>query len=79
MQPAPDARRAEIERNIELLADEEDFIALYVATGFNLGELEFQEKTRLMISPLSEHLEPYLKAFHSAKHAVSDRMCLTFA
>jgi hypothetical protein len=61
MQPAPDARRAEIERNIELLADEEDFIALYLATGFNLGELdEFQEKTRLMISPLSEHLEPYL-------------------
>ncbi len=67
------ARRAEIERNIELMADEEDFIALYLATGFNLGELEFQEKTRLIISPLSEDLEPYLKAFHSGADAVKPR------
>jgi hypothetical protein len=67
------ARRAEIERNIELLADEEDFIALYLATGFNLGELEFQEKTRLMISPLSIDLEPYLKAFHSGADAIKPR------
>ncbi len=67
------ARRAEIERNIELMADEEDFIALYLATGFNLGELEFQEKTRLMVSPLSEDLEPYLKAFHAGADATKPR------
>ena len=67
------ARRAEIERNIELLADEEDFIALYLATGFNLGELEFQEETRLMISPLSEDLQPYLTAFHSGADAIKPR------
>jgi hypothetical protein len=66
-------RRAEIERNIELMADEEDFMALYLATGFNLGELEFQAKTRLMISPLSEDLEPYLKAFHSGADATKPR------
>jgi hypothetical protein len=67
------ARRAEIERNIELLADEEDFLALYLATGFNLGDLEFQEKTRLMISSLSKDLEPYLKAFHARSDATKPR------
>jgi hypothetical protein len=61
------ARRADVERNISLFADEEDLLACYLATGLNLGQLEEETKGRLMLGTMHESLQPYLIAHHSGK------------
>jgi hypothetical protein len=55
-------RRAEIERNLGIEGDETDLLAFYMATGFNIGELEFDTKRRLNFANLGGQLEPYLFA-----------------
>jgi len=51
-------RRAELETAHDLLAGEEDLLALYLATGFDLGELENGE-IRLAIPAMGNDLRPY--------------------
>ncbi len=56
------ARRAEIERHLGLEGDETDLLAFYMATGFNIGEVEFETNRRLNFANLGSQLEPYLFA-----------------
>jgi len=71
------ARRAEIERNLELLADEEDLLACYIATGLNLGDVEFGEHRRVVVSPMGNELQPFLRAMHAGTAATKPRRRFT--
>ena len=51
-------RRGDFERNAIYLADELDLLALYLATGFNIGEAEFGE-TGFVIYGMSARLDKY--------------------
>ena len=52
-------RRAEFERNAVYSGDEIDLLALYVQTGFNIGEAEF-ERVPLLLEDKHECLESFL-------------------
>jgi hypothetical protein len=52
------ARRAEIERTMGYVGDELDLFALYIDTGFSLGEWEGTGRF-LQISLMSKQLDPY--------------------
>lgn len=56
------ARRAEIEQNLALEGDELDLLAFYMATGFNLGDFEFESSRKISFANLGGQLEPYLFA-----------------
>ncbi len=55
------ARRAEIEQSMKYLGDELDLFALYVETGFNIGEVE-SDGTFLSIGMKSKELDPFFVA-----------------
>jgi hypothetical protein len=50
-------RRTEIERGAFLRGDEADFLALYLETGFNLGEHEFSGEYALDVTGLSDPID----------------------
>jgi hypothetical protein len=50
-------RRTEIERSQFLTGDEVDLLALYLQTGFNLGEHEFEEQHHLDVTGLSHAID----------------------
>lgn len=52
-------RRVELETTTEVMSDEMGLLALYLATGFDLGELEGDEENRLALPTLADQLEPY--------------------
>jgi hypothetical protein len=54
-------RRAEFEKHATYDGDEIDLLALYVQTGFNIGEVEFSENL-LSISDMHETLEAFFMA-----------------
>ena len=51
-------RRAQLEKKADYFADELDLLALYLDTGFNLGDTE--ANATLMLSTLSKTLDPHL-------------------
>ncbi|MGH2362933.1 MAG: hypothetical protein ACRDGM_20590 [bacterium] len=51
------ARRAEIERRAFLRGDEADLLGLYLQTGFNLGEKEFQGGHTLDVTGMSDPID----------------------
>jgi hypothetical protein len=51
------SRRTEIERNTFLEGDEVDLLALYLQTGFNVGEREFSERDLLDVTGLSDPID----------------------
>jgi hypothetical protein len=53
------ARRTELESNLKYLGDEQDMLALYIESAFNLGEMEF-DGTFLHVLGKSQDLERYL-------------------
>lgn len=55
------ARRAEIEQSMKFLGDELDLFALYIDTGFNIGEVE-SDGTFLNIGNMSKELDPFFVA-----------------
>jgi hypothetical protein len=71
------ARRSEVERNLELFADEEDLLACYLATGMNLGSAEFGQHRRMMVSPLGNQLQPYLASMHKGTPVMKPRRRFT--
>jgi hypothetical protein len=52
-------RRTEIERRTFLSGDEVDLLALYLQTGFNLGEREFSGEDRLDVTGLSDPIDTW--------------------
>jgi len=70
-------RRSEIERNVELFADEEDLLACYLATGMNLGEAEFGETRRVTMAAMGNELQPYFMAYHSGQSVTKPRRRFT--
>jgi hypothetical protein len=54
-------RRAEIEQHMRYLGDELDLLGLYLKTGFNLGEAEFQYNRWVLIE-MSKPLDEYYTA-----------------
>jgi hypothetical protein len=52
-------RRREIEAHLKYEADELDLLAFYLNTGFNIGDLEFDEKAELFLPLASKELDPY--------------------
>jgi len=53
-------RRAEIEKNADYIGDEIDLLALYLDTGFNIGNAEFTQQ-RLFLLSLSNIFEPFFR------------------
>ena len=51
-------RRTELQRTLHFIADEMNLLALYLETGFNLGEAE-SEKGRLLITDGSRPIDSY--------------------
>lgn len=52
------AERARIQRNIDIAGFELDFLGLYLATGFNISNVE-AEKPKLMITGMSQAVDRY--------------------
>lgn len=52
-------RRSELETSRDLLAYERSLLAMYLATGFDLGSIEEREGMPFMIPTMDETLEPY--------------------
>lgn len=52
-------RRVELEANTEIITDEMGLLALYLSTGFDLGELEGGYENRLALPRLGNEVEPY--------------------
>lgn len=52
-------RRAEIEGAIDLLSNEGSLLAMYLATGFDLGDFEDAEPKVLALPTMDGELEPY--------------------
>ena len=50
-------RRAEIERHAFLYGDEVDLLGLYLETGFNLGEKEFEGAVTLNVTGMSDPID----------------------
>ena len=55
-------RRGEFERHVTFEGDELDILALYLDQGLNLGEIEYNEDTRLLLTMSSKQLDPYFLA-----------------
>jgi hypothetical protein len=70
------ARRAEIERTMEYRGDELDLLALYIDTGFNLGEWESPGHF-LNLGLKSKELDPYFVARANGVSVAKPRLRLT--
>lgn len=71
------ARRSELEKRLGLSGDECDLLAFYMATGFNLGDLEFDEKRFIAFANLGSQLEPYMHARSAGISITKPRSKLT--
>lgn len=54
-------RRAELEANADYKGDELDLLGLYLKTGFNIGEAEF-DGTHLLLTEISKPIDVYFEA-----------------
>jgi hypothetical protein len=52
-------RRTELEGHVSFLGDELDFMGLYATTLFNLGSMQSEDKTEIIISEMSVPLDKY--------------------
>ncbi|MEE7626520.1 hypothetical protein V3O24_10135 [Methylobacter sp. Wu8] len=52
-------RRTELEGHVSFLGDELDFMGLYAMTLFNLGSMQSEDKTEIIISEMSAPLDKY--------------------
>jgi hypothetical protein len=48
-------------------------LACYIATGLNLGDAEFGEHRRLVVSPMGNELQPFLQAMHAGTQTTKPR------
>ena len=71
------ARRADVEKSISLMSDEEDLLACYLAMGLNFGPLEEQFKQRLNLGMMGERVQPYLIAYYAGKVVTKPRRRFT--
>lgn len=69
-------RRAEIESTTEIMADEQGFLALYLATGFDMGDMEGNPVHRFALPALSAKLEPYFMGREKGEPVVKPQMKL---
>jgi hypothetical protein len=53
------ARRRQFETTIKYSGDEHDLLAFYIETGFNIGDVEFDNRYALLITGKSKELDPY--------------------
>lgn len=70
-------RREQIEKKLGLVGDESDLLALYLATGFNVGEVEFESKRHIQFANLGGQLEPYMYAKSAGVTVTKPRPKLT--
>jgi hypothetical protein len=69
-------RRAEFEEHADYLGDEMDLLALYIETGFNVGEAEF-DGTGLYLWGMSKALDPYFMLASSRQGVSKPHLRLT--
>jgi hypothetical protein len=71
------SRRSEWESHVDYMADEYDLLAFYIATGFNVGAVEFDNEKHLMLYGLSEKLDEYFRAKVVGKRVSKPSLKLT--
>ena len=71
------ARRAQLEQNLDWFTDELDLMALYLGTGFALGEFEVQKEQRVSFYGLSKQIEPFLFSKSAGINVIKPRRKLT--
>lgn len=71
------ARRGELEQTLAFFADELDLLALYLGTGFALGDFEFQRDHHVSFYGLSDQIEPFLFAKGTGIEVIKPRLRLT--
>ena len=55
-------RRADLAGHSKIMGDELDYLGLYLGTGFNLGNTEFDETLRLQLVEMSKPIDEYCVA-----------------
>ncbi|TRW89782.1 hypothetical protein EKO24_021610 [Candidatus Methylobacter oryzae] len=55
-------RRTELERHVSFLGDELDFMGLYEMTLFNLGSMQSENRTEIIITEMSAPLDKYYRS-----------------
>ena len=71
------ARRIEFERRVDIYADEMDLLTFYLDNGFNIGEVEFDDRNRVMIYSISKQIEPYFFGKSAGKMVKKPEVKLT--
>jgi hypothetical protein len=71
------SRRGEIDQHLDFLADELDMLALYLGTGFVLGEFEFATEQYVSFYGLSDQIEPFLFSKSAGITVTKPRLKLT--
>jgi hypothetical protein len=70
-------RRTELPPRLDMSADELDLLALYLANGFNLGELENMPDQHVRFDWLHKQIEPYFYGRSVGRPVVKPRLKLT--
>lgn len=70
-------RRAELPPRLDMSADEMDLLALYLANGFNLGELENMPDQHVRFDWLHKQIEPYMYGRSIGQPVTKPRLKLT--
>lgn len=70
------ARRAELERHTNYSGGELDLLALYLETGFNIGDLEF-ESPSLLLDGKFQQLAPYFMRHETGRKVRKPRLVLS--
>jgi len=70
-------RRSEWESNVDYMADELDLLAFYMATGFNVGEFEFERSRGLQLYGLGEQFDTYFFSKMLREPATKPQLRLT--
>ncbi len=69
-------RRGEIDGRLRATGDEMELLAFYLATGFNMGGVEFDDDKHIAFTGLFDQIEPYLFARSIGKNVVKPRLKL---
>jgi hypothetical protein len=71
------ARRREFEAHMEYEGDELDLLALYLDTGFNIGEDEYRQDVALNMALKSKELDPYFVGSREGRSVERPSLAMT--
>lgn len=71
------ARRRELENHVYYHGDELDLLAFYLDNGFNMGDVEYEDKISMNLTLKSKELDPYFIGTHEGINVNKPGLSLT--